>query len=29
LWLAVDETGGRLDLACEEGRVGLMARTPI
>lgn len=28
LWLAVDEAGGRLDLACEEGRVGLIARTP-
>jgi histidine phosphotransferase ChpT len=28
LWLAVYEAGGRLDLACEEGRVGLIARTP-
>ncbi|MFK0297899.1 histidine phosphotransferase ChpT [Brevundimonas sp. NPDC090276] len=28
LWLAVDETGGRLDLATDEGRVGLIARTP-
>ncbi|MCY1245864.1 hypothetical protein D9M72_590450 [compost metagenome] len=28
LWLAVDESGGRLDVASEEGRVGLIARTP-
>lgn len=28
LWLAVDEAGGRLDVACHEGRVGLIARTP-
>ncbi|MGH7018695.1 MAG: histidine phosphotransferase ChpT [Brevundimonas sp.] len=29
LWLAVDEAGGRLDVASEEGRVGLIARTPV
>ena len=28
LWLAVNESGGRLDVASEEGRVGLIARTP-
>ncbi|MNQ58765.1 hypothetical protein D3C85_729820 [compost metagenome] len=28
LWLAVDEVAGRLDVACDEGRVGLIARTP-
>lgn len=28
LWLAVGETGGKLDVACEEGRVGLIVRTP-
>ena len=29
LWLAVNESGGRLDVASEEGRVGLIARTPV
>lgn len=29
LWLAVVEAGGRLDIACDESRVGLIARTPI
>ena len=28
LWLAVNESGGRLDVACDEGRVGLIARIP-
>lgn len=28
LWLAVDEAGGELKLAVEEGRVGLLARFP-
>lgn len=29
LWLTVRDAGGRLDLATEEGRVGLVARMPI
>ena len=29
LWLAVNETGGRLDIAADEGRVGLIAQTPL
>lgn len=29
LWLTVRDAGGRLDLAIEEGRVGLIARMPI
>ena len=28
LWLAINETGGRLDVASDEGRVGLIARVP-
>ena len=28
LWLAVNEAGGRLDVAGDEGRVGLIARIP-
>ncbi len=28
LWLAVNENGGRLDVASDEGRVGLIARVP-
>jgi histidine phosphotransferase ChpT len=28
LWLAVNEAGGRLDVASDEGRVGLIARIP-
>ena len=28
LWLAVTEAEGRLDVACDEGRVGLIARLP-
>ncbi|MEG0817897.1 MAG: histidine phosphotransferase family protein [Brevundimonas sp.] len=28
LWLAVNETGGRLDVAADEGRVGLIAQMP-
>lgn len=28
LWLAVNEAGGRLDIACDEGRVGLISQTP-
>ena len=28
LWLAVNESGGRLDVASDEGRVGLIARVP-
>ena len=28
LWLAVNEAGGRLDVASDEGRVGLISRTP-
>ena len=28
LWLAVNETGGRLDVASDEGRVGLIAHVP-
>ncbi|MGH7025748.1 histidine phosphotransferase ChpT [Brevundimonas sp.] len=28
LWLAASEAGGRLDVACDEGRVGLIASTP-
>ena len=28
LWLAVDEAGGELKIAVEEGRVGLLARLP-
>ena len=28
LWLAVYENGGRLDVASDEGRVGLIARVP-
>lgn len=29
LWLAVNEAGGRLDIASDEGRVGLVAQTPL
>lgn len=29
LWLAVNEAGGRLDIASDEGRVGLIAQTPV
>ncbi len=29
LWLAVKEAGGRLDIAADEGRVGLIAQTPL
>ena len=29
LWLTVRDAGGRLDLATEEGRVGLVARMPV